>query len=181
MTTAQFARSAPRRGEFSPGPIGDHSRSGRNGPSGFVIASAGCRNVILRSGAIGQLDRLLSNLLRLSDRDLTERAREAQAMAYKATGDKSFCDGVITRFRKLAFTHRPGLRVTVRGFARIGDSLQGQRVLLGSYSHVEGEASVLEAIRRCLAASFSPKTVKACLGCGIHPCKIRPFVVISEE
>jgi len=148
---------------------------------GFIVTFEEFRAAVLRSGMIGQLDRLLSSLGHVSGPDLARRATEAQAIAYGAMADRLFRDSVIASYRKLSLSQEDRASVVVRGFAHVCDDPDDQAIQLGDYAHVRGEIPALEAVKQCFAASLAPSTVVRCVESGVHPLEVKPFVTIRTN
>ncbi|MGA0603182.1 phosphoenolpyruvate synthase [Caulobacter sp. KR2-114] len=129
-------------------------------PDGFALTAAAYRDALAGAGIASQLAALFSGLDLTDVASLAERAAQARALVYAATGGERLAGEIRRAYRTLKRQYGPGLTVAVRSSATAEDlptaSFAGQHE---TFLHVKGEAAVVDACRRCFASLFTDRAV----------------------
>ena len=129
-------------------------------PNGFAVTAAAFKATLDRCGAWERLHAVLDGLDASDVRDLARRAAAAREIVYGAPLPPELEDGILRAWRRLREEYGDGLSVAVRSSATAEDlpnaSFAGQHE---SYLNIDGEAPLLDAVRRCFASLFMDRAI----------------------
>jgi len=129
-------------------------------PDGFAITAAAYRATLDRAGAWAPLHAALDGLDPADVADLARRAAAARAIVQGAPLPAGLEDGIRQAWRRLREKYGADLTVAVRSSATAEDlptaSFAGQHE---SYLNVDGEAALLDSVRRCFASLFTDRAI----------------------
>ncbi len=129
-------------------------------PNGFALTAASYRDALIKADAWPRLHKLLDNFDIRDLKALAERAAEARAIVYAATGTAALRQDIATAYGKLEAEYGKGVAVAVRSSATAEDlpnaSFAGQHE---SYLNVSGAEDLFEACRRCFASLFTDRGI----------------------
>jgi pyruvate,water dikinase len=130
-------------------------------PDGFAITAEAYRHMLDRAGAWPALRKALDGLDASDVEDLARRAACAREIVYGAGLPADLQAEIGEALARLTREYGPRLTVAVRSSATAEDlpeaSFAGQHE---SYLNVGGEASVLDAVRRCFASLFTDRAIR---------------------
>ena len=134
--------------------------SGVRVPNGFALTAEAYRDAVEGAGADAKLRALLDGLDVTDVALLAERAAEARALVYAATGGDALRETVAGAYRRLEAEYGAGVAVVVRSSATAEDlptaSFAGQH---DSYLNITGAEDLFEACRRCFASLFTDRAI----------------------
>ncbi len=134
--------------------------SGVRVPPGFALTAQAYREALAAAGAWDELRRLLSGFDERDVAALAERAGQARAIVYRATGGSGLRQVIADAYRALQQACGRNVAVAVRSSATAEDlptaSFAGQHE---SFLNVHGEAAVVEACRQCFASIFTDRAI----------------------
>ncbi len=129
-------------------------------PNGFAITAPAYRDALTAAGAWDPLRALLKGVDLGDVTELARRAQAARAIVYEATGGEALSRQIAEAFRTLHAQYGAGLSLAVRSSATAEDlptaSFAGQHE---SYLHIQDEAGLIEACRRCFASLFTDRAI----------------------
>jgi pyruvate, water dikinase len=129
-------------------------------PNGFAITADAYRAVLDESGAWETLHHALDGLDPCDVADLARRAKAAREIVYAAGLPLELEEGILKAYRILQEQYGADLRVAVRSSATAEDlpqaSFAGQHE---TYLNIKGDASLIEACRRCFASLFLDRAI----------------------
>jgi pyruvate, water dikinase len=129
-------------------------------PNGFALTAASYRDALTRADAWPRLHQLLDNFDIHDLKTLAERAAEARAIVYAATGTAALRQDIVTAYGRLEAEYGKGVAVAVRSSATAEDlpnaSFAGQHE---SYLNVSGADDLFEACRLCFASLFTDRGI----------------------
>lgn len=129
-------------------------------PNGFAITAAAYRATLDRAGAWDRLAAALAGLDPADVQDLARRAAAARAIVYGAPLPPQLEDEILRAWAVLREQYGEGLTVAVRSSATAEDlptaSFAGQHE---SYLNIDGEAHLLDSVRRCFASLFTDRAI----------------------
>ncbi len=129
-------------------------------PNGFAVTAQAYRDALAEAGAVPKLRRLLDGLDASDVGALAQRAAEARAIVYEATGGGELRRQILLSYRDLAKQYGDDVAVAVRSSATAEDlpnaSFAGQHE---SFINIRGESDVIEACRRCFSSIFTDRAI----------------------
>jgi pyruvate,water dikinase len=129
-------------------------------PNGFAVTAAAYKATLDRAGAWDGLRAALDGLDPADVQDLARRAARARAIVNAAPLPPKLEDGIRQAWRRLRDEYGEGLTVAVRSSATAEDlpnaSFAGQHE---SYLNIDGEAALLDSVRRCFASLFTDRAI----------------------
>jgi pyruvate, water dikinase len=129
-------------------------------PNGFAITAQAFRDALTEAGAWEELHRLLDDLDKRDLRRLAEVGVRAREIVYSAGLAEEVQQEVRDAYRRLKEQYGAELSVAVRSSATAEDlptaSFAGQH---DTFLNVQGEALLLDAIRRCNASLFTDRAI----------------------
>jgi pyruvate,water dikinase len=130
-------------------------------PNGFAITSEAYRYALECAGVWSALRETLNGLDVSDLADLARRAARAREIVYGTVLPPDLDTQIRDALGQLTKQYGPELSVAVRSSATAEDlpnaSFAGQHE---SYLNVRGEASVLDAVRRCFASLFTDRAIR---------------------
>jgi pyruvate,water dikinase len=129
-------------------------------PNGFALTAAAYMDALTQANAWPRLHELLDNCDIADLTMLAERAAEARAIVYAATGTEALRQDIVTSYRQLEAQYGENVAVAVRSSATAEDlpnaSFAGQHE---SYLNVSGADDLFEACRLCFASLFTDRGI----------------------
>ncbi|MCB1535420.1 MAG: phosphoenolpyruvate synthase [Rhodoblastus sp.] len=130
-------------------------------PNGFAIVADAYRMTLDRAGAWALLRAALDGLDVADVDDLARRAAKARDIVHQAPLPVEVEGDIRAGLSALEAEYGEGLSVAIRSSATAEDlptaSFAGQHE---SYLNVQGEAAVLEAVKRCYASLFTDRAIR---------------------
>jgi pyruvate,water dikinase len=129
-------------------------------PGGFATTAEAYRQFLAANGLAPALDRELGSLDGSDLEALQAAGRACRAMVLASTLPEALVKAILTAYRALADREGRLPAVAVRSSATAEDlpeaSFAGQQE---TFLHVEGEAALVEACRRCYASLFTDRAI----------------------
>lgn len=129
-------------------------------PNGFAITAEGYRHVLDVASAWSQLEETFAGLGNDDVADLSLRAARAREIVYAAGLPDDLAGQILVAYQRLREEYGQDIAVAVRSSATAEDlpdaSFAGQHE---SYLNVDGDADLLESVRRCFASVFTARGV----------------------
>ncbi|HVX33941.1 MAG TPA: phosphoenolpyruvate synthase, partial [Solirubrobacterales bacterium] len=129
-------------------------------PHGFAITAEGYRHTLAEAGAVEPLRTTLAGLDPADVADLARRGRRAREIVYGADLPEDLAAEIVAGYRALQEEYGEHVSLAVRSSATAEDlptaSFAGQQE---SYLNIKGEASLLDACRRCFASLFTDRAI----------------------
>ncbi|WLI91759.1 phosphoenolpyruvate synthase [Massilia sp. R2A-15] len=129
-------------------------------PNGFAVTAAAYRYVLDQADAWSALHAALDGLDVADIDDLARRARMARDIVYGAGLPPDLIDAISSAYARLRSEYGDQMTVAVRSSATAEDlptaSFAGQHE---TYLNISGEASLLDAVRRCFASLFKDRAI----------------------
>ncbi len=129
-------------------------------PNGFAVTAAAYRDVLDQANAWPALHAALDGLNVADVDDLARRAQLARDIVYEAPLTPALISEISAAYRQLKEEYGEQLTVAVRSSATAEDlptaSFAGQHE---TYLNISGEASLIEAVRRCFASLFKDRAI----------------------
>jgi len=136
------------------------SGAGVRVPNGFVLTAQAYRDALTAANAWEPLHGLLDSIDTRQIEQLTQRAGEARAIVYAATGTEELRQQTERAYRQLEAQYGANVAVAVRSSATAEDlpsaSFAGQHE---SFLNVSGVDAVFEACRHCFASIFTERAI----------------------
>src|SRR6516162_6528934 len=136
------------------------SEQGVRVPNGFVLTADAYRNALTEARAWDRLHRLLDAVDKTRIDVLAQRAAEARAIVFDATGTSRLRQEISESYRQLENDCGANVAVAVRSSATAEDlptaSFAGQHE---SFLNVRGASNVFEACRHCFASIFTNRAI----------------------
>jgi pyruvate,water dikinase len=136
------------------------SSQGVKVPNGFAITAEAYRYVLDQADAWPRLHDALDGLRPDDMEDLAHRGRRAREIVYAASLPEDLQRQIIEAYRELRVEYGEAMSLAVRSSATAEDlpdaSFAGQQE---TYLNVKGEASLLDACRRCFASLFTDRSI----------------------
>ncbi|NEX62900.1 phosphoenolpyruvate synthase [Noviherbaspirillum galbum] len=137
------------------------SDSGILVPNGFAITAPAYRYVLERSGAWEQVRQLMTGLDPDRLDDLARRAQSARELIYGSPLPDDLSGEIREAYARLKMQYGDAMTVAVRSSATAEDlpeaSFAGQHE---SFLNVDGEAALLDAVRRCFASLYRERAIR---------------------
>lgn len=154
---------------------------GVHSPDGFAITAQAYRDALDQGPSLARLRMLLEGLDGSDVNLLAQRAAQARAIVYKATGGGALRNEIVKAWRDLKKRCGAGLSVAVRSSATAEDlpnaSFAGQHE---SYLNIRGEKELVEACRKCFASIFTDRAIVYRLENGFDHFKVALSVVVMK-
>ena len=129
-------------------------------PNGFAVTAGAYRYMLDEANAWDELHQVLDNLDPENVDDLAKRGAQAREIIYGAGLPEDLQAEILQAYGKLTEQYGESLTVAVRSSATAEDlptaSFAGQQ---DTYLNVSGEASLLDACRRCFASLFTDRAI----------------------
>lgn len=129
-------------------------------PNGFATTAYAYRDMLDKAGAWDELHTVLDELDPEDISDLTKRGAQAREIVYAAGLPDELKTEIISAYAKLKDQYGEELTLAVRSSATAEDlptaSFAGQQ---DTYLNISGNASLLEACRRCFASLFTDRAI----------------------
>ncbi len=129
-------------------------------PNGFATTAEAYRDMLEESGAWQALHAALDDLDPADVSDLARRAKKCREIVYGAGLSDRLEEEILSGYRKLEEEYGEDLTLAVRSSATAEDlptaSFAGQQE---TYLNVHGDASLLDACRRCFASLFTDRAI----------------------
>ena len=129
-------------------------------PNGFAVTADAYRAALSQAGAWEKLRSTLGSLDPSNVAELATRAKQARDIVYGAGIPADLQAEVLAAYHRLHDEYGPEMTVAVRSSATAEDlptaSFAGQHE---TYLNIRGEASLLEAVRRCFASAFTDRAI----------------------
>jgi pyruvate,water dikinase len=129
-------------------------------PNGFAITADAYRYMLDEANAWNELHAVLDNLDPEDVDDLTRRGAQAREIIYGAGLPEDLRSEILQAYAALVAQYGENLTVAVRSSATAEDlptaSFAGQQ---DTYLNISGEASLLDACRRCFASLFTDRAI----------------------
>jgi pyruvate,water dikinase len=138
-----------------------HLRSGGvRVPNGFAVTAEAYRDMLAEAGAWDPLRATLDGLDPADINALSRRARHAREIVYGAGLPETLQTEILDSYHRLQDAYGEDLSVAVRSSATAEDlptaSFAGQQE---TYLNVQGDASLLDACRRCFASLCTDRAI----------------------
>jgi len=129
-------------------------------PGGFALTASAYRLLLSIDGLGERLEAILANLDSENLQQLQRAGAAARQLLLEASLPPELEAALLTAYRGLAGPGREPASVAVRSSATAEDlpeaSFAGQQ---DSFLHIQGEAQLLEAVRRCYASLFNDRAL----------------------
>ncbi|HEC06224.1 MAG TPA: phosphoenolpyruvate synthase, partial [Thiolapillus brandeum] len=129
-------------------------------PNGFAVTAGAYRYMLDEANAWDELHQVLDNLDPENVDDLARRGAQAREIIYGAGLPEDLQAEILQAYGKLTEQYGESLTVAVRSSATAEDlptaSFAGQQ---DTYLNISGEASLLDACRRCFASLFTDRAI----------------------
>jgi pyruvate, water dikinase len=129
-------------------------------PNGFATTAEAYRDMLVEAGAWERLHDALDDLDPSDVEDLARRAKRCREIVYGAGLSEQLSSEILTAYRRLEDEYGEDLTLAVRSSATAEDlptaSFAGQQ---DTYLNVHGDASLLDACRRCFASLFTDRAI----------------------
>ncbi len=129
-------------------------------PNGFAITAEAYRYVLKANGLWDKLHQLLEGLNPDDVSDLQRRGHKIRQMIYEATLPSDLVDQMLAAYKELHRLCGEDISLAVRSSATAEDlpsaSFAGQQE---TYLNIKGEASYLDACKRCFASLFTDRAI----------------------
>jgi len=136
------------------------SAQGVHVPNGFAITADAYRHMLEEAGAWAPLHEALDAIDPADVTDLARRAKRAREIVYGAALPADLAAEILAGYRRLQEQYGQDVSLAVRSSATAEDlptaSFAGQQ---DSYLNISGDASLLDACRRCFASLFTDRAV----------------------
>ncbi|MGZ5105628.1 MAG: phosphoenolpyruvate synthase [Usitatibacter sp.] len=150
-------------------------------PNGFAVTAEAYREVLARAGAWEALRETLAGLKPDDVADLSARAARAREIVYSAELPAELVAEILDGYSELRAEYGAGMTLAVRSSATAEDlptaSFAGQHE---SFLNVDGEAMLLDAVRRCFASIFNDRAVQYRIDQGFDHLKVYLSVGIQK-
>ena len=142
-------------------------------PNGFAVTADAFRYVLDRDNAGGRLRAALDGLDVNDLEDLARRGRDARDIVYGAPLPEDLAAEISAGYRQLREEYGSGMTLAVRSSATAEDlptaSFAGQHE---SFLNVEGDAKLLDAVRRCFASLYMDRAIRYRVNNGFDHLKV---------
>ena len=149
------------------------SDQGVNVPNGFALTAEAYRGALTEAKAWGRLHGLLDGFDKRQVDVLAQRAEQARAIVFEATGTRRIREAVADAYAVLEAEYGSGVAVAVRSSATAEDlptaSFAGQHE---SFLNVRGAEDLFAACRRCFASIFTDRAISYRLDNGFDQFKV---------
>lgn len=129
-------------------------------PNGFAITAEAYRYVLKTNGLWDKLHQLLEGLNPDDVSDLQKRGHKIRQMIYEATLPTDLVEQMLAAYKELHRLCGDDISLAVRSSATAEDlpsaSFAGQQE---TYLNIKGEASYLDACKRCFASLFTDRAI----------------------
>jgi pyruvate,water dikinase len=129
-------------------------------PDGFAITADAYRYMLDEAGAWEALHTVLDDLNPEDIEDLARRGAKAREIVYAAGLPQDLQAGILSAYSRLKDKYGEALTLAVRSSATAEDlptaSFAGQQE---TYLNISGDASLLDACRRCFASLFTDRAI----------------------
>jgi pyruvate,water dikinase len=129
-------------------------------PNGFAVTASAYRDVLSSANAWETLHGVLDPLRASDVADLAARGKQARDLVYTAPFPELLRGEILDAYHRLQDEYGAEMTVAVRSSATAEDlptaSFAGQHE---TYLNVKGDASLLEACRRCFASLFTDRAI----------------------
>ncbi len=129
-------------------------------PNGFAVKADAFRDALTAAGVWDELHQLLDGLDKRDVARLQQCGARARDLVYAAGLPEPAVDDISTAYRKLREQYGEDLSVAVRSSATAEDlpsaSFAGQH---DTFLNVQGEAMLIDAVRRCNASLFTDRAI----------------------
>jgi len=136
------------------------SDSGVRVPNGFAVTADAYRHMLDKAGAWAPLHAALDDLDVADVADLARRGKRARELVYGAGLPEDLVAEILSAYRVLQEQYGEDVSLAVRSSGTAEDlptaSFAGQHE---SYLNIRGDASLLEACRRCFASLFLDRAI----------------------
>ena len=133
---------------------------GLNVPNGFAVTADAFRDALTEANAWDELHALLDTLDKKDVRALQAAGAKARELVYKAGLPDAAADEILKAYQQLQTEYGDDLSVAVRSSATAEDlptaSFAGQH---DTFLNIQGEAILLDAVRRCNASLFTDRAI----------------------
>ncbi|MGZ5036437.1 MAG: phosphoenolpyruvate synthase [Usitatibacter sp.] len=150
-------------------------------PDGFAVTAEAYREVLARSGAWEALREALAGLRPDDVADVSARAARAREIVYSAELPPEIAAEILDGYSALRAEYGAGVTLAVRSSATAEDlptaSFAGQHE---TFLNVNGEAMLLDAVRRCFASLFNDRAVRYRIDQGFDHLKVLLSVGIMK-
>jgi pyruvate,water dikinase len=150
-------------------------------PNGFALTAQVCRDALTAADAWEKLHRLSDGLDPRDVVRVADRARAARKVVYDATRTDALRTAIADAYERLEVECGHNVAVAVRSSATAEDlptaSFAGQHE---SFLHIQGEADLVEACRRCFASIFTDRAIVYRLDNGFDHFKIALSVGVMK-
>ncbi len=137
------------------------SSQGVRVPNGFATTAEAYRETLDQAGAWPKLRATLQGLDPDDVNDLARRAAEARRIIHDAPLPDVLASGILEAYAQLREEYGPSLTLAVRSSATAEDlptaSFAGQHE---SFLNVQGDAGLLDAVKRCFASLFTDRAIR---------------------
>jgi len=150
-------------------------------PNGFALTADAYRNALTEARVWARLHRLLDTVDKTRIDVLVQRAAEARAIVFDATGTSRLRREIAESYQQLEKDYGTNVAVAVRSSATAEDlptaSFAGQHE---SFLNVRGESDVFEACRRCFASIFTDRAISYRIDNGFDHFKVALSVGVMK-
>ena len=150
-------------------------------PNGFATTADGYQHMLDDADAWGPLHEALDDLDPSDVNDLARRGQRAREIIYGAGIPKDFADEIIAGYRQLQAEYGDDVSLAVRSSATAEDlptaSFAGQQ---DTYLNIAGDASLLDACRRCFASLFTDRAIHYRVDSGFDHYKVALSIGIMK-
>jgi pyruvate, water dikinase len=157
------------------------SQHGVRVPNGFAISAQAYRDALTAASAWDPLRKLLGSLDKTNIDLLKERAAQARAIVYEATGNDSIRETIAHAYTQLEAQYGRTLAVAVRSSATAEDlptaSFAGQHE---SFLNIHGVDGLVEACRRCFSSLFTDRAISYRIDNGFDHFKVALSVGVMK-
>jgi pyruvate, water dikinase len=135
--------------------LGEMTQEGLPVPPGFVIPAKVYQLFIAENDIEKKIDSILSSINFQNHSELFQASENIQKLIVKQPIPKEVAKEISKRYQKMGGVFRHAL-VSVRPSVQSKFSFSGEHE---TYLNIQGEASVLESIRKCWASLFTPRAI----------------------
>ncbi len=157
------------------------SAQGVRVPNGFATTAEAFRETLERARAWPKLRAIMHGLDPNDVDDLARRAAEARRIIHDAPLPDALSSEILEGYRRLRDEYGPGLSLAVRSSATAEDlptaSFAGQHE---SFLNVQGDANLLEAVKRCFASLYTDRAIRYRIDHGFDHFKVLLSVGIMK-
>lgn len=129
-------------------------------PNGFIVTAFAYRYLLEKTGAIGKIKEILSDLNTHNISNLQQRGKKVRTLIQSLEFPKELSDAIVEAYYHLQLQYGKSVDVAVRSSATAEDlpdaSFAGQQ---DTFLNIHGDAAILEACRNCFASLFTDRAI----------------------